>query len=119
MAGGLLRSRTYKCMWGALFRQGERQNLGSRVDHVMPPPVKDNDTLAAANNAARPAAASLPPAEAGMKHQPVALEVAVTGNGARTLDRIYTRTPISEITQTVLSFRNSAITRLTSSVSPG
>src|SRR6266487_4188074 len=70
---------------GALFRQGERENLGSRVNHAMPPPVKDNDTLAAANNAARPAAASLPPAEAGIRQQPVALEVAVTVNGARAL----------------------------------
>src|SRR2546428_14008262 len=83
MAGGLPRSRTYKCTWGALFRQSERQNLGSRVNHAMPPPVKDNDTLAAANNAARPAAASLPPAEAGIKQQPVALEVAGGGEGAR------------------------------------
>src|SRR5260370_1397191 len=83
MAGGLPRSRTYKCMWGALFRQGERQNLGSRVDHAMPPPVKDNDTLAAANNAARPAAASLPPAEAGIKQQTVPLEGAGTAGRSR------------------------------------
>src|SRR6266851_2989536 len=119
MAGGLLRSRTYKCMWGALFRQGERQNLGSRVDHVMPPPVKDNDTLAAANNAARPAAASLPPAEAGIKQQPVALEVAVTVNGARALDGSDKREPFSESTKTVLVFGNGAVIRLSSFVAPG
>src|SRR5712692_3553110 len=119
MAGGLLRSRTYKCMWGALFRQGERQNLGSRVDHVMPPTVKDNDTLAAANNAARPAAASLPPAEAGIKQQPVALEVAVTVNGARALDGSEKREPFSESTKTVLVFGNGAVIRLSSAVAPG
>ncbi len=106
-------------MWGALFRQGERQNLGSRVDHVMPPPVKDNDTLAAANNAARPAAASLPPAEAGIKQQPVALEVAVTVNGARALDGSDKREPFSESTKTVLVFGNGAVIRLSSAVAPG
>src|SRR5713101_4506586 len=119
MAGGLPRSRTYKCTWGALFRQGERQNLGSRVNHSMPPPVKDNDTLAAANNAARPGAASLPPAEAGIKQQPVALEVAVTVNGARALDGSEKREPFSESTKTVLVFGNGAVIRLSSAVAPG
>src|SRR6266478_6165674 len=119
MAGGLPRSRTYKCTWGALFRQGERQKLGSRVNHAMPPPVKDNDTLAAANNAARPGAASLPPAEAGIKQQPVALEVAVTVNGARALDGSEKREPFSESTKTVLVFGNGAVIRLSSAVAPG
>ena len=104
---------------GALFRQGERQNLGSRVNHAMPPPVKDNDTLAAANNAARPAAASLPPVEAGIKQQPVALEVAVTVNGARALDGSDKREPFSESTKTVLVFGNGAVIRLSSAVAPG
>jgi TonB family protein len=104
---------------GALFRQGERQNLGSRVNHAMPPTVKDNDTLAAANNAARPAAASLPPAEAGIKQQPVALEVAVTVNGARALDGSDKREPFSESTKTVLVFGNGAVIRLSSAVAPG
>src|SRR6266478_2775554 len=119
MAGGLPRSRTYKCTWGALFRQGERQNLGSRVNHAMPPPVKDNDTLAAANNAARPGAASLPPAEAGIKQQPVALEVPVSVNGARALDGSEKREPFSESTKTVLVFGNGAVIRLSSAVAPG
>src|SRR5437899_7804323 len=119
MAGGLPRSRTYKCTWGALFRQGERENLGSRVNHAMPPPVKDNDTLAAANNAARPAAASLPPAEAGIRQQPVALEVAVTVNGARAHDGSDKRGPFSESTKTVLVFGNGAVIRLSSAVAPG
>ncbi len=96
----------------------------------MPPPVKDNDTLAAANNedndtlaaannAARPAAASLPPAEAGIKQQPVALEVAVTVNGARALDGSDKREPFSESTKTVLVFGNGAVIRLSSAVAPG
>src|SRR6266700_3347959 len=119
MAGGLPRSGTYKCTWGALFRQGERENLGSRVNHAMPPPVKDNATLTAANNAARPAAASLPPAEAGIKQQPVALEVAVTVNGARALEGSDKREPFSESTRTVLVFGNRAVIRLSSAVAPG
>src|SRR3989442_8717574 len=106
MAGGLPRSRTYKCTWGALFRQGERQNLGSRVNHSMPPPVKDNDTLAAANNAARRGAASLPPAEAGIKQQPVALEVAVTGKGAPAPGGSEKRETFSQRTQTAPFFCN-------------
>ena len=85
----------------------------------MPPPVKDNDTLAAANNAARPGAASLPPAEAGIKQQPVALEVAVTVNGARALDGSDKREPFSESTKTVLVFGNGAVIRLSSAVAPG
>ena len=85
----------------------------------MPPPVKDNDTLAAANNAARPAAASLPPVEAGIKQQPVALEVAVTVNGARALDGSDKREPFSESTKTVLVFGNGAVIRLSSAVAPG
>src|SRR6266571_2746467 len=104
---------------GALFRQGECQNLGSRVNHAMPSPVKDNDTLAAANKAARPAAASLPPVEAGIKQQPVALEVAVTVNGARSLDGSDKREPFSESTKTVLVFGNGAVIRLSSAVAPG
>src|SRR5437870_7087274 len=104
---------------GALFRQGERQNLGSRVNHAMPPPVKDNDTLAAANNAARPAAASLPPVEAGIKQQPVALEVAVTVNGARALDGSDKSEPFYESTKTVIVFGTGAVIRLSSAVAPG
>src|SRR5260370_22663039 len=119
MAGGLPRSRTYKCMWGALLRQGECKNLGSRVDHVMPPPVKDSDTWAAANNPASPASASLPPADAGIRQQPVALEVAVTVNGARALDGSDKREPFSESTKTVLVFGNGAVIRLSSAVAPG
>jgi len=85
----------------------------------MPPPVKDNATLTAANNAARPAAASLPPAEAGIKQQPVALEVAVTVNGARALEGSDKREPFSESTRTVLVFGNGAVIRLSSAVAPG
>jgi TonB family protein len=54
-----------------------------------------------------------------MKQQPVALEVAVTVNGARTIDGSAKREPFSETTKTVLVFGSGAVIRLTSSVAPG
>ncbi|HWY44731.1 MAG TPA: TonB family protein [Candidatus Sulfotelmatobacter sp.] len=53
------------------------------------------------------------------KAQPVALEVSVTVNGARTVDGSDKREPFSETTQTVLVFGNGAVIRLNSSVAPG
>src|SRR5215475_2364444 len=53
------------------------------------------------------------------KVQPVALEIAVTVNGARTVDGSEKREPFSETTQTVLVFGNGAVIRLNSSVAPG
>jgi protein TonB len=53
------------------------------------------------------------------KVQPVALEIAVTVNGARTVDGSDKREPFSETTQTVLVFGNGAVIRLSSSVAPG
>src|SRR6516225_2737430 len=53
------------------------------------------------------------------KVQPVALEIAVTVNGARTVDGSDKREPFSETTQTVLVFGNGAVIRLNSSVAPG
>jgi len=53
------------------------------------------------------------------KAQPVALEVAVTVNGARTVGNSDKREPFSETTQTVLVFGNGAVIRLASTVAPG
>lgn len=53
------------------------------------------------------------------KVQPVALEIAVTVNGARSVDGTDKREPFSETTQTVLVFGNGAVIRLSSSVAPG
>src|SRR5262249_2570583 len=71
----------------------------------MPPTTKDLDTSNAAANAG--------------KAQPVALEVPVTVNGARTVEGSDKREPFSETTQTVLVFGNGAVIRLSSSVTPG
>jgi len=66
-----------------------------------------------------PAAASAAPGESAAKPQPVALEVSVTVNGARTLDGSDKREPFSESTKTVLVFGNGAVIRLQSSVAAG
>jgi len=79
----------------------------------MPSTTKENETLLAP-----PESAGLP-SEATTKAQPVALEVAVTVNGARTVDGSDKREPFSENTKTVLVFGTGAVIRLSSSVAPG
>ena len=86
----------------------------------MPPTVKENEIAAASpETAQRPAPAGAPSADTGFKQQPVALEVPVTVNGARTVDGGDKREPFSETTKTVLVFGNGAVIRLASSVAPG
>jgi TonB family protein len=53
------------------------------------------------------------------KVQPVALEIAVTVNGARAVEGSDKREPFSETTQTVLVFSNGAVIRLNSTVASG
>lgn len=106
-------------MRGTLHGQGEQQNLASRVNTPMPPTIKENETLTAApETAARPASTPALSSD-GFKQQPVALEVEVTVNGARTIGGSDKREPFSETTKTVLVFGNGAVIRLTSSVAPG
>src|SRR5271170_5038178 len=83
--------------------------------------VKETEVSPAAPDAlsARPTSAAAPSNEAASKPQPVALEVSVTVNGARTLDGSDKREPFSESTKTVLVFGNGAVIRLQSSVAPG
>src|SRR5271156_1656036 len=83
--------------------------------------VKETDVSATVPDAlsARPTAANAAPNEAAVKPQPVALEVSVTVNGARTLDGSDKREPFSESTKTVLVFGNGAVIRLQSSVASG
>ena len=59
------------------------------------------------------------PEESAGRTQPVALEVAVTVNGARTVDGSDKREPFSETTKTVLIFASGAVIRLSSTVAPG
>src|ERR1700732_3390780 len=59
------------------------------------------------------------PENATTRPQPVALEVAVTVNGARAVDGSDKREPFSESTKTVLVFGSGAVIRLQSPVAPG
>jgi TonB family protein len=65
------------------------------------------------------AATTVPAAPAAKPAQPVALEVPVTVNGARTVDGSDKREPFSESTKTVLIFGHGAVIRLASLVAPG
>jgi protein TonB len=80
--------------------------------------VKDSEANPSTADAqsARPGAANN---EVAAKPQPVALEVSVTVNGARTVEGSDKREPFSESTKTVLVFGNGAVIRLQSSVAAG
>ena len=58
-------------------------------------------------------------APGGAKPQPVAMEIPVTVNGARTVAGSEKREPFSETTQTVLVFASGAVIRLAAAVGPG
>jgi TonB family protein len=85
--------------------------------------VKDNEILASIpeTGTTRPGATptAAPATDASSRPQPVALEVPVTVNGARTVSGSDKREPFSESTKTVLIFAHGAVVRLSSSVAPG
>src|SRR5580658_9713267 len=89
----------------------------------MAPISKENEILTAAPAKAAAVSAAAGPrpddTATGSKPQPVALEVPVTVNGARTVDGSDKREPFSETTKTVLVFGNGAVIRLGSPVAPG
>src|SRR5439155_1650670 len=76
-------------------------------------------SAAGPDTAQGPAPNSTLPGDTAVKQQPVALEVPVTVNGARTVDGSDKREPFSESTKTVLIFGNGTVIRLSSSVAPG
>jgi protein TonB len=82
----------------------------------MTPILKDPE------NAAAPTAPGVPAASASnapARPQPVALEVPVTVNGARSLDGSDKREPFSERSQTVLVFGHGAVLRISALLAPG
>jgi len=86
----------------------------------MPPIVKENEiSTARPETAQRPSSIPALPGDSAIKQQPVALEVPVTINGARTVEGSDKREPFSESTKTVLIFGTGAVIRLASSVTPG
>jgi TonB family protein len=73
-------------------------------------------------NAAAPAAPGTPAAPAAgspARPQPVALEVPVTVNGARSVEGSDKREPFSEHSQTVLVFGHGAVLRISAQLAPG
>src|SRR6266581_3448474 len=116
LAGG----GTYRCSRGTLSGTGRLRKSSFVSVHAMSPTVKENEILAAKpDTAQRPAPTSALPGDAAIKQQPVALEVPVTVNGARTVEGSDKREPFSETTKTVLVIGNGAVIRLSSSVAPG
>ena len=86
----------------------------------MPPSIKENDISTARPEASqKPSSPSTSNGETAIKHQPVALEVPVSVNGARAVEGSDKREPFSESTKTVLIFGSGAVIRLSSSVAPG
>lgn len=90
-------------------------------ENFMPPTSKENEVLVATPEA--PASAAAPgafrPEETSSRPSPVALEVPVSVNGARTVEGSDKREPFSETTKTVLVFGNGAVIRLSSPVAAG
>src|SRR6516225_6234977 len=84
--------------------------------HEMAPITKDPDTLTAPETTRRSGSA---PTESAVKPQPVALEIPITVNGARTVEGSDKREPFSESTKTVMVFGSGAVIRLSSSMAPG
>jgi TonB family protein len=82
----------------------------------MTPIVKDPENAAAATTLGVPAA--LAP-NAPARPQPVALEVPVSVNGARSVDGSEKREPFSERSQTVLVFGHGAVLRISAMLAPG
>src|SRR6267378_1494479 len=120
MAGALPGGRTYRCSLGILSGTGLPRKSFFVSVQAMPPTAKENENLSASPEAAqRPASTTTLPGDMATKQQPVALEVPVTINGARTVEGSDKREPFSETTKTVLVFGNGAVIRLTSSVAPG
>src|ERR1700720_4464269 len=89
----------------------------------MAPISKDTAVLTAPPETATPlSAAPVPRHEdtaTASRPQPVALEIPVTVNGARTVEGTDKREPFSETTKTVLVLANGAVIRLGSPVSAG
>lgn len=89
----------------------------------MAPSTKENEILIAPpeknSSASIPAAPRFDETTTASRPQPVALEIPVSVNGARTVEGSDKREPFSETTKTVLVFGNGAVIRLGSPVAAG
>jgi periplasmic protein TonB len=88
----------------------------------MAPILKEADAPAttATTTATTPVSpVSKSPNETPTRSQPVALEIPVTVNGARTVEGSDKREPFAETTQTVLVFPHGAVIRIATTLAPG
>jgi TonB family protein len=85
----------------------------------MAPIVKENESAVATPASPAASVAAKNPQDAGTRPQPVALELPVSINGARTVEGSDKREPFSETTQTVLVFGHGCVIRLSSALAPG
>ena len=85
----------------------------------MPPIMKDSETGTAAQDTSRSGSEAASTNDAAVRPQPVALEVPITVNGARTVEGSDKREPFSESTKTVMVHGAGAVIRLNSAMAPG
>src|SRR5437016_13720498 len=112
MAGRLKQAAT-------AFWEGRTAKFCFADVHEMAPITKDSDTLTAPESPARSGSAGPTSTESPVKAQPVALEIPILVNGARTAEGSDKREPFSESTKTVMVFGSGAVIRLTSAMAPG
>jgi TonB family protein len=86
---------------------------------AMPPITKDSDTPTTASGSTARSGSAASPNDSGAKQQPVAVEIPITINGARTVEGSDKREPFSESTKTVMVFGSGAVIKLASSMTPG
>ena len=88
--------------------------------YSMAPTLKEADSSVATSATTAPGSPlAKSPTETPSRPQPVAIEIPVTVNGARTVEGSDKREPFSETTQTVLVFAQGAVVRITTPLAPG
>src|SRR5260370_32238047 len=92
------------------------QFMSSLSEWFMTPIVKGPENP---SSLTAPAVPTAPASNAPPRPQPVALEVPVTVNGARSMDGSDKREPFSERSQTVLVFGHGAVLRISAQLAPG
>ena len=85
----------------------------------MAPTTKDAENSAESSSLATPVSGAPKTADGSTRTQPVALEIPVTVNGARTVEGSDKREPFSEATKTVLIFNQGAVIRIATPVAAG
>jgi len=85
----------------------------------MAPTTKDAENSAESSSLTTPVSGAPKTADGSTRTQPVALEIPVSVNGARTVEGSDKREPFSEATKTVLIFNQGAVIRIATPVAAG